>query len=336
MPDQIDWAKDYADGLIGCVTDSTELSEPMRRTARWERDAFRRETLRPRFETHVRATPGDPFVGSGKGKRALLYINYMKLDKTALTGNQGTGSCVGWACRGGGGCLIGSEIAAGEPHRYKGRPGIAVIYGSRGHTGQGMSVWRAARVVTEDGVQLMIVYCDGKYDLRSEGDDEGAGMRWGRTGPPRDILDAIKGNVITTASEVNGIESAMDALYNGYPIQCGSSRTAYRTGDPISRYGSLANHSEAIIGYDDTDEFRDFYRDKTGKRITGPVFIWDQSWGNWNTVTNWPPFWGSKPQGVFVLTGDDTRKKFNPAIAYSNFEGFPRRVIDWDSALSFL
>jgi hypothetical protein len=91
------------------------------------------------------------------------------------------------------------------------------------------------------------------------------------------------------------------------------------------------------MGYDDTDEFREWYREKTGKRLNDWVGIFDQSWGDdWLRVNDWPEhLWGPRPGGAFVLEGSvvasrmlDTR--YGEAIAMSRVEGFPMLELpDW-------
>ena len=318
----------YTRGFIGCFVDQEGAPNWARVIARRDRDRFRAEVPRPRAEDFM-----GEIQGKGAGQRAVNYQYYLELDRTAMTGNQNRGNCTAWSGR----CVVGNLYATdilgkGEPHVYLGRPGTAVPYSFRGGMGEGMSVWRCARVFHQRGIQLMLRYLE-KYDLREENPDEEYGYRWGRTGAPADLLEVIKDDRVETVSEISDPQAVMDALWAGYFIHVGSSRTASSSGDPISALRTPANHAEALIGYDDTDEFREWYREKTGKRLTEAVGIWDQSWGNWNTVTNWFPKWGPRPQGAFVLDWSDTMWKVRQTgIAYSNVIGFPApQMDDWGS-----
>lgn len=319
----------------GCFVDSPDAPEWARQMARRGMAAFRDSA---RHGHRAELLMGADIQGTGNGKRAVNFQFAMKLDPYILQGNQDFGNCTSWATREDIGCCIAADMATGRPHDYTHRPGTAVIYGSRGTSQQGMDLGTAARVVTTLGISLEKDY-PGIADLSTEDKDEKAGNNWGARGVPKALLDAIAGNIIETAAEVTEKEAVKDLLQSGYFAITGSTRTAKSAGDPVSPVGPVGGHCQALIGYDDTDEFREWYAKTTGKKLAEGVFIFDQSWGpDWLKVTNWPTeLWGPRPEGAFVLKESDGMQlvstQYGGAIAFSRVKGFPARTMpDWRAA----
>jgi len=315
----------YRRGLVGCFVDHDGAPEYARQVARYEHDLMMAECA------NAKALYQAPEIrGTGAGKRQCLWPHYLKLERGAMTGSQRYGNCTAWSGR----CCVGNVIAAdilakGEAHEYPGRPGTAVAYSQRGHRGQGMAIATCGRVFEQIGIQIQTTYLDGRYDFTTQRLDEDWGNARGGRSVPSDLAEVLKPHRIKTVATVPGDADAIkDLLQNYYMIHVGSTKTAASSGDPISPLRTPANHAEALIGYDDTDEIRD----RLGLRAGQWVTIWDQSWGNWNRVTNWPDdLWGPKPDGAFVLLGDDAQWKIRQgSVAYSDAVGFPARTLpDW-------
>jgi len=311
--------------VIGCCVDHEDAPAWARRVARVADGWHRHNAARPWADVCAME-----IEGTGTGYRQCLWHHYMALDSTAMTGSQRYGNCTAWSGRCGiGNCLAIDLRHKGEPHEYIARPGTAVAYSRRGHRGQGMAITTCASVFEQIGIQLMMPYCDGEYDFSTQRADEDWGNAFGGRSLPNDLREALAPNRIKTASRLTkDVELVKDLLYNGYTIHVGSTKTAASSGDPISRLSTPANHAECIIGYDDTDEMRERFGLRAGEWVT----IWDQSWGNWNRVTNWPDdLWGPKPEGAFVLKGGDAMWKIGQgSVAYSDVEGFvARKLPDW-------
>ena len=331
----------YRRGLTGCFIDADNVPQWARREARRARDEWRANCgCAWRAEE---AIPADA-QGKGRGGRAANFQYAMVLDPKILQGAQDYNNCTSWCFRAVAGCCLAVDIAARkELHAYKARPGTAGIYSWRGHASDtGMAIYLGARAIHQHGIGLEINY-PGIADLSTEAKDELAGVQWGRSGPPAAFREAVKGDRIEQTSEVTEEEALLDILHAGHFVGTGSTITARGAGDPISPAGSVGGHAQALIGYDDTDEFRDWYKQTTGKKLDGWVGIFDQSWHpDWITVKNWPDhLWGPKPEGAFVLRGSDVLRMLNTrygaAIACSKVAGFP--VLDlppWQDALNWM
>lgn len=328
----------YQMGFHGAFIDYEELPDWARRIARWARDKLRRNA---RCELRAENAIARDLHGIGSGKRAVHFRHAMQIDPSIHTGNQDAGNCTPWMTRE----MVGDEWCAdiaerGEAQEYVKRPGTAVVYGSRGHSGAGMDLATAMDVVHNRGIQLEISYLGGKYDLSTEARDEAAGVAWGRSGPPADLLAEIAGDRIEQVSLVTDEQAIKDLLFMGHFLGHGSTRTARSSGDPIAPLQTIGGHAQEVMGYDDTDEFRDFYRERTGKTLNDWVAIHDQSWGDWNTITNWPDhLWGPKPEGAWVITGSDLMRivrEWGDCWAISNVLGFPMRTLpDWGGSAVF-
>ena len=102
------------------------------------------------------ATAAGGIADSGEGKLALLYKSVEKYDPLAYTESQNTGDCVSHAGRNMADATRAVEIdIKGEPEGFVIRSATEPGYGSRGHSGQGMSCSREARFLTTDGGVLL-------------------------------------------------------------------------------------------------------------------------------------------------------------------------------------
>lgn len=327
-------ASAYAQGFNGCFVDTDQSPDWARTIARYERDRLVDEAT---FETRLEAAIPRSIQGQGRGKRAVHWNHYRKTDPArALRGSQDYGNCTAWALRQIVGCLWATDMVhKREPHRYTYRPGTAVTYGSRGHRGQGSALSTLVKVVHQRGIQVETIYCNGQYDCRNEADDEAYGNQWGGTGPPQCILDEIKNDRIEHFAYATDEDAIMDVLWAGHFLFHGSTLTARQSNTLISPLTSIGGHAQSLIGYDDTEEFRDWARQTLNITLREAVYINDQSWGRWNTFpdSQWPAhLWGERPEGAWVIRASDLMKivrQWGDCIAISNVLGFPKLDLDW-------
>jgi len=324
-----DLAKAYADGLIGCFLDDAALPTQVRFQARYERHQTLEESKLPHAEDGLLIirdeNPG------GTGNCAFPWKLYLKLDKMeaggkAMKGNQLTGDCTSW----GTGCAVDIERATsilegGEFESYIAQRCTASIYGWRGHRGQGMAVSTAARALNNYGMAIEKEYCNGKYDFTDYNNYYRLGMGWGGRGTPEDLRAETASNRVETVSSVQEMEAVMDLLQNGFGIAVGSMLGVASSGNPVSRREGSWSHCMCVVGYEGRPEILEMIGQKK------PVFMWDNSWGNWNSVTNIPDEWQPWAEGMFCLDWDDTywAIKNGDNWAFSDFEGFPVRKVKW-------
>jgi hypothetical protein len=328
----------YRAGLVGVHIDHPDVPEWSREIARFARDRFRDNS---RNGWQAEGLIPLAAQGSGTGQRAVHFQWAMKIMAHIFEGAQRYNNCASWDTRKCASCCVAVDMAErGAAHAFPARYGTAVIYGNRG-TGRdtGMSLGDAADAVHNLGGQLEISYLGGKYDLSSQSLDEYAGVRWGSQGPPQDLISQIHGDLIEQVSEVSDEQAVKDLLFGGQFISTGSTHTAGGPGDPVSPLGPVGAHAQPLLGYDDTDEFRSWYRQTTGKQLSDWVGIFSQSWpvGACEPVTNWPTqLWGPMPYGAFVLKGQDVMRivagGVGTAIAFNRVAGFAPHVLpDWGS-----
>lgn len=275
--------------------------------------------------------------GAGKGKRAV-YWNYalrFDHDPTPLFQiKQITGNCV----EASNGDVTFTHLQGvaifllREPYAWR-AGGSSAFYMFRGKSGQGMNLGVAAAAHQKHGFAVRDVYCGGKYDLRNTLTDQRFGMDNWRS-QPRDFLEETGRNPIGRVARFNGgADDALDVLYAGGVLHTGSTATAAKDGDPVSSGASVGAHAQSCIGFDDTDEFRDWYQSRTGKRLTEPVFIFDQTWGETRYVqANWPDhLWGQQTAGMFVLRWSDAKRLIlSTCYAYwPDLTGFTPAEIEW-------
>jgi hypothetical protein len=327
----------YAAGLQGCFCRSVDAPAWSRAIAEaalgrlrqaWGKDHWLVEQVMPAA-----------VQGSGRGKRAINYAYTQRILPGAYRGSQQFSNCTAWMTRELTGTLVGMAVAAGDLKRMDARHGTALVYAYRGSAGDsGMNVGTACEVVTEVGQSEEKDYGSG-LNLSTQDLDETAGVRWGRGGPPQALLEALKGDTIAKAWHFGqpSAELVMDVLWNEGVIATGSTLTGQGPGDPVCGLTSIGGHAQAALGYDDSDEFRAWYRQTTGKTLGEAVVIMDQSWGpDWITIRNWPEqLWGPRPEGSFVLPMSHFLRlleNWGEGYGLTGAKGFvARRLPDWGS-----
>jgi len=267
-----------------------------------------------------------------RGKRATFWNHYMELQPAdALRGNQDTGNCTSWSGRAMLNCCLGADIKKRlERQKWPGaRIGTAMMYANRGHSGAGMTLARAIDAVANKyGISIQKSYCNGQYDLTAEDADEGYGVSWWR-GVPDCVLEETRQHKLLAWDRVTDEDKSMSYLLDGRFLFHGSQYTARPSGNLISSLQSIGGHAQAVLGYDDTDEFKQWYKENTGQTLNDYVVIHDQSWGNWNQIpgSKWPDhLWGQKPEGAWVVTGRDYMRIVNQwgdQYAALDVGGFP-------------
>lgn len=241
--------------------------------------------------------------GRGAGKRIMGHHAWIKLDpKNAGFGAQATGDCVSWAIRGALDRLRTLLIVLGQWQGYIVRQATCGIYSGRGHTGQGADPVRLSAWAVQIGTLLEQVYetSAGKYDFRNYSEYVKWGMSRGRVGVPDDLLALTKPHTAAGYKVIRTTDAARDFIAAGGTIHVGSDLGVSSTGNPISRRSGSWSHDMDVPGFDATGEF-----------FPECVWIWDQSWGNWNSVTNIPEPWKPILQGMFFLSEKDTQWAMN-------------------------
>ncbi len=326
----------YRDGFQGCFCRSewaptwaqaaADRGRSIYREARGA-DAWRVEDVMPAA-----------LQGTGRGKRAVNHLYTMQRLPYGYQGSQDYGNCRAWSARDVSMTLVGMAMATGDLRRMEVRHGTALVYSYRGHSGDGMDMATGLDVLERVGQSEEKDY-GGGVDLSSEGKDEAAGRQWYR-GAPAALVEAVKGDTIVESwhlGEAPTADLVMDTLYNEGVIDTGSTMTAGQAADglisPLSRIGG---HAQCTTLYDDTEEFRAWYRQETGQALTEAVVGTHQSWGDWLKLSRWPEhLWGPRPEGMWIVRMSDYLKllrDWGEGYAGTGSRGFvPRRLPDWGS-----
>ena len=253
---------------------------------------------------------------SGKGKRVLNHLNYLTIDPSnAMKGAQSTGDCVSWAIRTALDQLRCNIIGDGAWEAYICRQATCGIYSGRGHTGQGADPVGLSAFACKIGTLLEKVYetSKEKYDFSDYNSYVKWGMSRGRMGVPSDLLEQTQPYRCPNYKVVATTDALADLIYNKGTAHCGSNIGVSSSGDPISRLSGSWAHDMSITGYDDTDECKE--------KFGGRIWLWDQSWGNWNSVSNIPDWWKPWGQGMFALSDKDTQRGVNAGGTCVFFDG---------------
>lgn len=256
-------------------------------------------------------------MGSGAGKLSLPFKLVQKFDpKFGETEKQEQGDCVSHGNRNAVDISRASDILVNKSRfDFVIRGAVEGIYGSRGHTGEGMTCSGAVRYLTkEGGVLLRKKY--GNIDLTEYNARLSGG--WGRTGTPKELSLEAQKNQVKTASLIENIDQLRDALFNGYGVAVCSNVgfSSKRDQHGISaRQGNWA-HCMTFTAGDDTREIYDEF-----------LTLCQNSWGIWNSG----PKRHDQPEGSFWIREDTVKQMISSgeAFAFSNVVGFPARKINW-------
>lgn len=254
--------------------------------------------------------------GASKGKRVLNHKNYLKIDsKRAMIGAQATGDCVSWAIRTALDQLRCNKINAGAWEAYIIRQATCGIYSGRGHTGQGADPVGLSDFAIDIGTVLEQVYTTSKstYDFTDYDSYVKWGISRGRVGIPDDLAELTKKYTAGSYKIAATTDGLADMLVSNGTAHVGSMLGVASYGNPISKRSGSWAHDMAIVGFDDTDECRE--------KFGGRIWLWDQSWGNWNTVENIPDWWKPWAQGMFALNDKDTQYAVNDGGCVVFFDG---------------
>jgi len=315
----------------GCLGDHEDCPTWARQVARFDRQQFidRVGVNRYRVES---AFPAE-LAGSGEGKKSLNHLHVLDYIPTAYDGAQDYNNCRSWSMKYSTMTVLGMDIAAGDLHRSEFRHGTALVYGFRkSGSDAGMSMGRGCEVVTTIGQSEQKDY--GFVNLTEEKSDESYGLNWGRSGPPAELIAAVKGDQIERAYWIEQPTAALvkDLFYNQATLDTGSGVTGSGPGNPLCGLRSIGGHAQAATGYDDTEECRARLNLKAGESV---VFM-QQSWGDWIAIANWPTdLWGPRPGGCWPITMTNFLKLvsgWNDTWAVVGLNGFiSRKLPDWGS-----
>lgn len=255
--------------------------------------------------------------GSGDGKLSLPFKAIMKfVPQFGSTERQVVGDCVSHATRNAVDITRAVEIIVNkEKEDFVTRGATEGIYGSRGHSGEGMTCSGAARFVNKTG-GILLRQKYGKYDLSVYNGKLGAS--WGGVGTPNELVETAKKNQVQTISSINSIQEAKDALANGYALSVCSNYgfSSKRDNNGIANRQGSWGHAMAWIACDDT---------KT--RLNETLFLIQNSWGVWNAG----PKVNDQPDGSFWIREEDAAGMLSQggAWVFSSVNGFPPRKLSW-------
>jgi hypothetical protein len=273
-------------------------------------------------ESQPRPIYSEPnLVGTGLGKKALLYAYYMRCDRNAFSEVQTTSDCVSHGSRNARDCTRATQILiGGDPKAFVSMSATEPTYGARGHGGEGMVPAKASRFERDKGFVLRKKI--GSTDLTKY--NGALGARWGSAGIPQEVLDECVKSKVGIIRQITTVRDAMDCLVNGYAIHSGQ-YAAWEAKPNKQNYHNRArggwNHDMATVGFDDT---KTFWPDT--------VFFVAQSWGAWNQLPAWPDDYPPPPPGLIVATASDWSVcvEDGDAWGYGAVEGFPpQRLPDY-------
>ena len=131
---------------------------------------------------------------------------------------------------------------------------------------------------------------------------------------PDDLLELTKPFTAGGYKVVTTTDGLADLMMAKMTSHCGSNLSVSSVGNPLSsRTREGWSHDMAIVGFDDTDEAR--------SKFGGRIFMWENSWGNWNSVSNIPEYWKPWGEGMFAASDKDTQYAVGDGGTVCFYEG---------------
>ena len=307
----------YSSGFIGAFLDRDDMPTWARRAA---------EYLDREFEYD---TPGTKKLFSdvanqladGDGER---YPNFRyalefwerngKKGVEPYTAAQDYGSCVDASCSEHETTMFGWRAAQQQYNEIYIHPAAWYKYANRGYCSDGWSGSGIAAVARRVGCAFRCKYelPGGTVDFTDDDENERiVARKWCRSGIPEWLAAHTSANhgyadgaITRYDGDVAGLKKVMKA---GGVLHAGGTRTS--GGPKPFTPGRTGSHMQSVVGYDDTDECRKWFRDNHDIVIPDDDFpiICHQTWGSgWRGECGdsyWPKhLWGPKPQGAWVCS----------------------------------
>lgn len=260
---------------------------------------------------------------SAEGKTRLLYRAALAFDPGAYSEKQTAGDCVSHAARN----AVDAHrafaiIVEGQPYQWRARGATEPIYAARGSSrDRGMTIYRAAKAINEDGYALRQVY--GSVDLSQY--DGSRGVAWGGSGVPSVVREGMRPHTVGRVASVQSVEEARDAIGNGYPLFVGSDYgfSSKRDRNGFSERRGTWYHAMAWLAVAPESDL------VPGSSSPSPCFLIQNSWGEWN---GGPKGKYDIPTGSFWVDAGLARGMISQgqAVAVGDFLGFePEPLADW-------
>ncbi len=257
---------------------------------------------------------------SSQGKRACLWDAMQKVTGSFLPNlRQEIGDCVSWGARNAVDHTAACEIAAGEreqfhpsfPPYFYGISRVQIGGGRLGNSDGSLGIWAA------EGVRRFGVLASDTESCPNYSGN--VAQKWGSQGPPKNFIEIATPHVIKTTARIRNYADLRDALINGYACTVASMRGyAMQLKDTDGKSWFVGSdtwpHQMAFLGVDDNPKQPAVYRmNSWGPTAHGPQLDGPPG-GGWCHAEN-----------VDRELRDDGVECF----AFSGFEGFPARKIDW-------
>lgn len=272
------------------------------------------------FAPRIQSTQASQFTGT-------VYCIEVEHDHAFVANGYAVHNCVSHGSRNARDTTRAVEILVKrEPEAWFKRGATEPTYGARGHGGQGMSPARASKFERDVGFLARHDY--DVVDLSKYNAD--IGIRWGRTGVPKEVQELCSRNKVGVITQVRSQEELMDALFNGYAAHSGQSAgwAASPNSKNIHPRGKPWNHDLACLGYDSTLEYWPF-----------TVWFLINSWGPWNQpIKDWPKDYPPQVPGMIVTSAED----FDVCVSsgdcwvYGSIDGYPAQRLPDFGAIGML
>lgn len=191
---------------------------------------------------------------------------------------------------------------------------VLVGGGRLGNSDGSLGSW-ASKAVREHGTLLRKKY--GSYNLSTYSGSKA--KSWGYRGLPSNQLEPIADeHPVKTTSLITSYDQAVDSIFNGYPVAVCSNQgfSSTRDSEGFARASGSWAHCMAFVSMDDESN--------------RPGLLCVNSWG-----PSWirGPKRHNQPEGSFWVDAQvaDRMLRQQDSYALSNFEGYPRRELNYEN-----
>lgn len=307
----------YGAGFVGSFKDIDDCPNWARRAARYMRDDFFDNTPgRKKLFSDVASMLAD-----GDGERHVNCRHALELWEAGgrqgpepYSTDQNYGSCVDASKSEDETTMFGWRAAQPQFREVFKVAAAWYKYANRGYCSDGWGGSGIAAVGRRVGCAFRMKYTVGSVDVDFTDDDENENIvarKWCRSGIPADLAEYTQkhhgyedGAITAYNGDHVGLKKVMKA---GGTLHAGGVRTS--GGSKPFTTGRTGPHMQSTVGYDDTEECRQWFKDQHGITWAAGDFplinhqTWGRGWRGECADQYWPThLWGPKPQGAWVCS----------------------------------
>ncbi len=304
----------YDAGFVGAFVDDKSQDWPAR-AARYMKDDFMANTP----GTKKLFSDVSSMLANGDGERLITCRHALELWEASgrkgvkpFATSQDVGSCVDASASEHMTAIFGWRAIQSQFREAYLHPAAWYWYADRGYCSDGWGGSGIAAVARRRGCAFRTKYQIGSNSVDFTDDDKNENIvarTWCRSGIPEWLYSHTQANHAFEDGAITSFDGGLAELKKGLAAGGVAHAGGVRTsgGSKPFTTGRTGAHMQSTCGYDDTDEYRQWLKDKHNITLAANDFAlinmqtWGSGWSGETADQYWPThLWGPKPEGAWV------------------------------------